>query len=126
MGVRRSRMPVISIVGVFTFPTYMIGERRRYSLGSSQNGFSKFSYQLAPSVRPTKLIQLITGQSDAAAAKRSVCPTVHAVRTPPPEQPVTYRLFASMYPRPTTVSTPAIKSSKSLSGYAFLISLVNL
>src|SRR6185312_12678339 len=103
----------------------MIGERRRYSLGSSQNGFSKFPYQLAPSVSPTKLIQSITGQSAAAAAKRSVWPTVHDVSTPPPEQPYTYKFFESMYPRPITVSTPAIKSSKSLPGYAFLISFVN-
>src|SRR5437867_12016546 len=96
IGVRRSRMPVINIVGVFTLPTYMIGERRRYSLGSSQNGFSKFSYQPEPSVWPTKLIQLITGQSDAAAAKRSVWPTVHAVSTPPPEQPNTTMFFVSI------------------------------
>src|SRR6185437_9679810 len=99
-----------------TLPTYMIGERFRYSLGSSQNGFSKFSYQPAPSVSPTKLIQSITGQSAAAAANRLVCPTVHAVSTPPPEQPYTNMFFVSMYPRPTTVSTPAIKSSKSLPG----------
>ena len=38
---------------------------------------------------------------------------------------VTNMFFASTYPRPITVSTPAIRSSKSLSGYAFLISLVN-
>ena len=45
-------------------------------------------YQLAPSVVPTKLSQSMTGQLADAAAKRSVWPTIHAVRTPPPLQPV--------------------------------------
>src|SRR5678815_5983252 len=92
----------MSSVGVFTCPTYMIGDRFRCSLGSSQNGLSKFMYQLAPSVSPTKLSQLITGQSDAAAAKRSVWPTVHAVSTPPPEQPYTNMFFVSTYPLPVS------------------------
>src|SRR5258708_21279706 len=103
-------MPVIRIVGVFTCPTYMIGERRRCSVGSSQNGFSKLRYQPDPSVSPTKLIQSITGQSDAAAVKRSVCPTTHALSTPPPEHPYPNTFRVPMYPRPITVSTPAIRS----------------
>ncbi len=73
----------------------MIGERRRCSLGSSQNGLAKLRYQLGESVVPTKLIQLVTGQLELAAAKRSVCPTIHAVRTPPPEQPKTYMRLVS-------------------------------
>ena len=77
----------MSMVGVFTLPTYMIGERFKYSLGSSQNIFAKFRYQFGLSVVPTKDIQFVTGQFDEAAAKRSVCPTTQAVRTPPPLQP---------------------------------------
>ena len=72
MGVRRSFTPVISMVGVFTLPTYMSGERLRCSLGSSQGYFSKLLYHDAPSVVPTKLIQLMTGHIETAAAKRSV------------------------------------------------------
>src|SRR5688572_20727689 len=101
----------MSIVGVFTLPTYMIGERRRCSLGSCHGNFSKLWYQLAPSVVPTKLIQFVTGQFALAAAKRSVCPTIHDVSTPPPEQPYTNMLRVSTYPRPMTVSTPALRSS---------------
>ena len=77
----------MSIVGVLTFPTYISGDRVRYSLGSSQNGFAKLRYQFGLSVVPTKDIQFVTGQFEDAAAKRSVCPTTHAVRTPPPLQP---------------------------------------
>ena len=73
------------------------------------------------SVVPTKLIQFVTGQLELAAANRFVCPTIHAVSTPPPEHPNTYMRLVSTYPRLMTVSTPAIRSSKSLPGYAFLI-----
>src|SRR5688500_8780919 len=100
----------MSIVGVFTLPTYMIGERRRCSLGSSHGYFSKLLYQPEPSVVPTKLIQLVTGQFADAAAKRSVWPTIQDVSTPPPEHPYTNMFRVSMYPRPMSVSTPAIRS----------------
>jgi len=50
------------MVGVLTFPTYIRGERARYSLGSSQNGFAKFRYQFGLSVVPTKDSQFVTGQ----------------------------------------------------------------
>src|SRR5690349_1208059 len=110
----------MSIVGVFTLPTYMMGERRRCSDGSSHGSLSKFLYQPDPSVVPTKLIQLMTGQLADAAAKRLVWPTVHAVSTPPPEQPKTNMLVVSMLPLAITASTPAIRSLKSLSGYARL------
>src|SRR5690606_20901441 len=125
IGVRRSFTPVISIVGVVTLPTYISGERRRCSLGSSQGSFSKLRYQDAPSVVPTKLSQFVTGQFAEAAANRSVWPTVHDVSTPPPLQPYTYMRFSSTMPFAITASTPAIRSSKSLLGYAFLIALPN-
>src|SRR3990172_7450776 len=104
------------MVGVVTLPTYMRGERRRCSEGSSHGSLAKFWYQLGPSVVPTNDSQLITGQLEDAAVKRFVWPTIQAVSTPPPLQPYTNRLRGSMYPRPITVSTPAIRSSKSLSG----------
>ena len=87
MGVRRSISPVMSMVGVVTLPTYISGERRRCSEGSSQGKCSKFLYQVAPSVVPTNDSQLVTGQLADAARKRSVWPTTHEVSTPPPEQP---------------------------------------
>ena len=43
--------------------------------------------QAGMSVVPTIEIQFVTGQSDAAAANLSSCPTTQAVRTPPPLQP---------------------------------------
>ena len=84
MGARRSFTPVISIVGVFTLPTYLSGERFQCSVMSSHGFFSKLLYQLGPSVLPTKLIQSITGQLADAAANWFVCPTIQAVSTPPP------------------------------------------
>jgi hypothetical protein len=83
-------------VGVLTFPTYMSGERRRCSLGSSHGSFAKLRYHEAPSVVPTNDSQLVTGQSTPAAAKRSVWPTIQDVSTPPPLQPYTNRLRVSM------------------------------
>src|SRR5262249_27721403 len=87
IGVRRSHSPVISIVGALTLPTYFSGERFQCSSMSSQGSFLKFVYQYGPSVVPTKLIQLVTGNIDTAARKRLVCPTVQQVSTPPPEPP---------------------------------------
>ena len=72
MGVRRSFSPVMSMVGVVTLPTYMIGERRRCSDGSSHGKCSKLRYQVAPSVVPTNENQFVTGQFADAAAKRFV------------------------------------------------------
>ena len=40
--------------------------------------------------------ELMTGFIETAAANRSVCPTIHAVKTPPPLPPVTNRFFSSM------------------------------
>jgi hypothetical protein len=57
------------------------------------------------------LIQSITGHRTAVAANRSVLPMTQLERTPPPLQPDTYMREVSMYPLPTTVSTPAIRSS---------------
>ena len=78
----------MSIVGVVTLPMYISGERRRCSAGDPPKGMlSKLRYQPMPSVVPTNESQLMTGQFDEAAAKRSVWPTTQAVSTPPPEQP---------------------------------------
>jgi hypothetical protein len=52
-------------------------------------------YQLGPSVVPTNENQLVTGQLAEAAANRVVCPTIHEVSTPPPEQPYTNMLVES-------------------------------
>ena len=68
------------------------------------------------SVCPAMLIQSITGHRTAAAANRLVCPTTQLESTPPPLHPPTYIAVVSMYPRPTTVSTPAMRSSKSTPG----------
>src|SRR3954471_17027247 len=112
MGVRRSSTPVISNVGVVTLPTVISDECDSQSDGSSQNGFLKKLYvNSGTSVCPAMLSQSITGQRTAAAANRSVCPITQLERTPPPLQPDTYIREVSMYPLPTTASTPAIRSS---------------
>src|SRR5204863_2073717 len=91
IGVRLSRMPVINSVGVVTLPTDMSNECDSQSDGSSQNGFLKKLYvKSGTSVWPAMLIQSITGQRTAAAAKRSVCPITQLERTPPPLHPDTY------------------------------------
>src|SRR5213592_4496087 len=105
-------MPVISSVGVVTLPTVISDECASQSLGSSQNGFLKKLYvNSGMLVWPAMLIQSITGQRTAAAAKRSVLPMTQLESTPPPLQPDTYIRDVSTYPFPTTVSTPAIRSS---------------
>jgi hypothetical protein len=53
----------------------------------------------------------MTGFWVAAARKRSVLPTIHAVRTPPPEPPVTNRLPGSTWPVAIAASTALIRSS---------------
>ena len=63
------------------------------------------------SVCPAMLIQSITGQRTAAAAKRWVCPITQLDSTPPPEHPDTYMCVVSAKPRAITASTPAIRSS---------------
>ena len=66
----------------------MIGDLSSQFFGSSQKGTSNHSnVQAGMSVVPTIEIQFVTGQSDAAAANLSSCPTTQAVRTPPPLQP---------------------------------------
>ena len=62
------------------------------------------------------LAQLVTGFWAAAALKRLVLPTIQAVRMPPPDPPVTNRLFGSTAPLAMAASTAAIRSAKSLSG----------
>ena len=87
----------MSSVGVFTLPTYMSDEWSSHGFGSSQNGFSNHAYvNSGMSVWPAKLIQSITGQRTAAAAKRSVWPITQLESTPPPEQPPTYMRSVSM------------------------------
>src|SRR6266853_2082432 len=103
IGVRRSSSPVISIVGVVTLPTYISDECASHWSGLSQNGASKKLYvNSGMSVSPAMLIQSITGQRTAAAAKRVVCPITQLDKTPPPEHPDTYMRCVSTYPRPIT------------------------
>src|SRR5512134_358594 len=112
IGVRRSSSPVISRVGVVTLPTYIRDDWRNHCSGFSQNGASKKLYvKYGMSVVPAMLIQSITGQRTAAAAKRFVCPMTQLDSTPPPEQPPTYMRVVSTLPRPIAASTPAIRSS---------------
>ncbi len=47
------------------------------------------------SVWPAMLIQSMTGQRTAAAAKRLVCPITQLESTPPPEHPPTYMRVVS-------------------------------
>src|SRR5258706_12084542 len=102
----------MSGVGVFIWRRVIGDEGASQSDGSSQNGFLKKLYvKSGMSVCPAILIQSITGQRTAAAAKRSVLPMTQLESTPPPLQPETYMRDVSMYPLPTTVSTPAIRSS---------------
>src|SRR5690242_20063916 len=102
----------MTTVGVVTLPTYINDDCFSQGVGSSQNGFSKKLYvNSGMSVSPAKLSQSITGQRTAAAAKRLVWPITQLESTPPPEQPPTYMLCVSTYPRPTTVSTAAMRSS---------------
>ena len=90
-------------VGVLMYPVLMIGDLSSQLVGSSQKGTSNHSKVHAGiSVVPTIDIQLVTGQSDAAAANLSSWPTTHAVNTPPPLQPWTYILLSSIKPLPTT------------------------
>src|SRR5579884_3200470 len=91
MGVRRSSTPVMSSVGVVTLPTDINDECESQSLGSSQKGFlKKLKVNSGMSVLPVMLIQSITGQRTAAAAKRLVWPMTQLDNTPPPLQPDTY------------------------------------
>src|SRR5213594_2748240 len=91
IGVRRSSSPVISSVGVVTRPTCMRDECASHSSGLSQNGWrKKLKVKSGMSVWPAMLIQSITGQRTAAAAKRLVCPITQLESTPPPEHPDTY------------------------------------
>ena len=63
----------MSSVGVVTLPTDISEECDSHSCGSSQNGFlKKLNVNNGISVWPAILIQSITGQRTAAAAKRSV------------------------------------------------------
>src|SRR5438270_11254694 len=102
----------MTTVGVVTFPTYMSDDCLSQGVGSSQNGLSKKLYvNSGTSVSPAKLSQSITGHRTAAAAKRFVWPMTQLESTPPPEQPPTYMLCVSTYPRATRVSTPAMRSS---------------
>ena len=97
IGVRQSSSPVISIVGVFTAPTYWIGERFMYSWASS-HGLAANQYNAANDGRSDvsiQLYQLVTGYRLAAARNRSVRLIIQQVSTPPPEPPVTNRFAGS-------------------------------
>src|SRR5450755_1507696 len=108
MGVRRSSSPVMMSVGVFTLPTCIRDDCSSQSVGSSQNGFLKNRYvKNGTSVSPAMLIQSITGQRTAAAAKRFVWEIIQLDRTPPPLQPDTYSRDSSTMPFLSTASTPA-------------------
>src|SRR5437016_4455653 len=99
MGVRRSRTPVMSSVGVVTLPTDMIDECDSQSVGSSQNGFlKKLRVNSGISVLPVMLSQSITGHRTAAAANRFVCPITQLESTPPPLHPDTYMRDVSTKP----------------------------
>src|SRR5437660_2774366 len=90
IGVRRSSSPVISSVGVVTLPTYISDECASHWSGLSQNGASKKLYvNSGMSVSPAMLIQSITGQRTAAAAKRVVWPITQLQHTPPTDNPYT-------------------------------------
>ena len=92
-----SNTPVMSSVGVLTFPTYISGDCLSQGAGSSQNGLSNhWVSNNGMSLSPWKLIQSITGQRTAAAAKRSVWPMVQLESTPPPLQPETNMFRVSM------------------------------
>src|SRR5690606_6348719 len=106
-------------------PSYIGGERRRCMLLFSQRCLSKLRYRDAPSVVPTNLSQFVTWQCAEVAAYRAGWLSVHVVSPTPPLQPYTYMRFSSTMPFAITASTPAIRSSKSLLGYAFLIALPN-
>src|SRR5207245_2775224 len=81
-------MPVMSSVGVVTLPTDISEECDSHSCGSSQNGFlKKLNVNSGMSVWPAMLIQSITGQRTAAAAKRLVCPITQLESTPPARAP---------------------------------------
>src|ERR1700682_393951 len=97
MGVRKSASPVITNVGVFTFGSKFVSERCMYCsvLSHGLPGNQYLEVNGISEVR-TKLYQLMTGYSAAAARKRSVCSMVQQVSTPPPLPPVTKRLFGSM------------------------------
>src|SRR2546427_11066515 len=96
MGVRRSSSPVTGSVGVVRRPTYMSEECPSHSSGLSQNAWrKKLNVKNGTSVWPAMLIQSITGQRTAAAAKRLVCPITQLESTPPPEHPDTYRRVVS-------------------------------
>src|SRR5215467_8488706 len=112
-GVRASCSPTITRVGVFTFPTSDSGDRFQYAIGSSHGIFPNqyFAMKLYTSTVSTSLVQSMTGFCDAAARKRFVFPTIHAVRTPPPEPPVTYRRLVSIEPFAMAASTTLIRSS---------------
>src|SRR5215510_15608280 len=101
------------MVGVLTFPTSDRGERRRYSSGLSQGGEANQyrAKKFGVSEVRTKLLQLMTGLAETAARKRSVLPTIQAVRTPPPLPPVTKRFPGSTKPRAIVASTRLIRSS---------------
>src|ERR1700731_4345918 len=109
MGVRLSSSPVMIRVGVLTLPTCMSEDSASQSVGSSQNGFLKNRYvKNGMSVSPAMLIQSVTGQRPAAAAKRFVWVITQLDNTPPPLQPDTYMRDSSTMPCFTTASTPAI------------------
>src|SRR5688572_22471246 len=101
------------MVGVFTLPTSDRGERFQYCSGCSQgNAPNQYLWKNGVmSAVSAKLAQLITGFATTAARKRSVLPTIQAVSTPPPEPPVTNRLFVSTLPSAISLSTPDIRSS---------------
>src|ERR1700759_3085317 len=102
----------MSKVGGFTFPTCINEDSSSQSEGSSQYGFLKKRYvKNGTSVSPAMLIQSITGQRTAAAAKRFVWVIIQLDKTPPPLQPDTYMRASSTLPCFSTVSTADIKSS---------------
>ena len=83
-----SSTPVIKRVGVLIWPVRIMGDLSNQFVGSSQKGTSNHSkVQAGMSVVPTMDIQLVTGQSDAAAANLLSWATTHAVKIPPPLQP---------------------------------------
>ena len=88
---------IITSVGVVTLPTCISEECSSHFVGSSQNGFAKKLYvKSGMSVVPAMLIQFVTGQRTAAAAKRLLWPITQLDSTPPPEQPPTNIRLSSM------------------------------
>src|SRR6266487_7043986 len=101
----------MNIIGVRMLATYVRGERRAKSAGSSKGAlWNHVGLKSVKSAVYQKLAQSEMSRWLTAALNLFVCVTTQLVKRPPPLPPVTPMREGSTYPFFRISSTPAIKS----------------